>query len=53
MMSARPGRMISEHKVPFARPRSLETTYKPEFTELTHTLRDQIQAARAKPTVAA
>ncbi len=41
MMSARPGRMISEHKVPFARPRSLETTYKPEFTELTHTLRQE------------
>lgn len=49
MMSARPGRMISEHKVPFARPRTLETTYLPEFTDLTHRLRDQIQAARAKP----
>lgn len=47
MMSARPGRIISEHPVPFARPRTLETTYLPEFTEITHTLRAQIQQARA------
>jgi NitT/TauT family transport system ATP-binding protein len=46
VMSARPGRIISEHVVPFPRPRTLETTYLPEFTALTHELRALIQEAR-------
>ncbi len=46
VMSARPGRIIAEHAVPFARPRRLEDTYDPEFVALVHRLRDHISAAR-------
>jgi NitT/TauT family transport system ATP-binding protein len=46
VMSARPGRMIAEYNVPFPRPRTLETTYLPDFTEITHMLRGLIQEAR-------
>jgi NitT/TauT family transport system ATP-binding protein len=45
-MSARPGRIITERRVPFPRPRSLEITYTAEFTELVHDLRQQIATAR-------
>jgi NitT/TauT family transport system ATP-binding protein len=45
-MSARPGRIITERRVPFPRPRSLEITYTAEFTELVHELRQQIATAR-------
>jgi NitT/TauT family transport system ATP-binding protein len=45
-MSARPGRIIAERRVTFPRPRSLELTYTPEFTELVHDLRQQIATAR-------
>jgi NitT/TauT family transport system ATP-binding protein len=46
VMSARPGRMIHERHVPFARPRTLDTTFLPEFGELVHDLRDHIATAR-------
>ena len=46
VMSARPGRIVAEYAVPFPRPRTLETTYLPEFTELTHELRRLIAEAR-------
>jgi NitT/TauT family transport system ATP-binding protein len=46
VMSARPGRILAEHAAPFARPRTLETTYEPGFTELVHRLRDHISSAR-------
>ena len=45
-MSARPGRIIAERRVDFPRPRSLELTYTPEFTDLVHQLRGQIASAR-------
>jgi NitT/TauT family transport system ATP-binding protein len=45
-MSARPGRIIAERRVPFPRPRSLEITYTAEFTGLVHDLRQQIATAR-------
>jgi NitT/TauT family transport system ATP-binding protein len=45
-MSARPGRVIAERRVTFPRPRSLEVTYTPEFTDLVHDLRSQIATAR-------
>jgi NitT/TauT family transport system ATP-binding protein len=48
VMSARPGRMIHERIVPFARPRSLDTTYLPEFGAVVHDLRDHISTARQK-----
>ena len=46
VMSARPGRVTADRAVPFARPRTLETTYDPAFTALTHDLRALIVTAR-------
>ncbi len=46
VMSARPGRMISRTRVPFARPRSLDDTFTPEFVEMEHALRGQIAQQR-------
>ena len=46
VMSARPGRIISDEVVPFARPRTLEATYTPEFVALTQQLRALIVDAR-------
>lgn len=45
-MSARPGRIIAEREIDFARPRDLELTYKPEFVEVVHELRAHIAEAR-------
>jgi NitT/TauT family transport system ATP-binding protein len=45
-MSARPGRIIAERHVAFPRPRNLEVTYTPEFTDLVHELRSHIASAR-------
>src|SRR5258708_7112331 len=42
VMSARPGRIVSTTTVPFARPRTLEDTFKPEFIAIAHDLRHQI-----------
>ncbi|WP_278247612.1 ABC transporter ATP-binding protein [Teichococcus deserti] len=46
VMSARPGRIIADHTVPFPRPRRLEDTYGAEFQALQHRLRAEISAAR-------
>ena len=46
VMSARPGRIIHERRVPFPRRRDLEDTYRPEFGELTQELRHHIAQAR-------
>jgi NitT/TauT family transport system ATP-binding protein len=46
VMSARPGRIIAERTVPFARPRRREDTFSLEFNELVHELRDLIDLAR-------
>ena len=45
-MSSRPGRIITERRVTFPRPRSLEVTYTTEFTDMVHDLRSQIATAR-------
>jgi NitT/TauT family transport system ATP-binding protein len=42
VMQARPGRIIEDRTVPFARPRTVEMTYSPDFVSLTHHLREQI-----------
>jgi NitT/TauT family transport system ATP-binding protein len=49
VMSSRPGRVIEDQQVPFARPRNVEMTYQPQFVDLTHRLRSLIVAARAAP----
>ncbi len=48
VMSARPGRILVDEPVPFARPRDMETTYTPAFTDLNHRLRSLIAQARAE-----
>lgn len=45
-MSSRPGRIIAEREVTFARPRDLEITYSHEFADLVHDLRGHIRHAR-------
>jgi NitT/TauT family transport system ATP-binding protein len=47
VMQARPGRIVDDSAVPFARPRTIEISYEPEFVSLTQRLRERIVAARA------
>jgi NitT/TauT family transport system ATP-binding protein len=47
VMQARPGRIVDETVVPFARPRSVEMSYHSDFVDLTHRLRALIVGARA------
>ena len=47
VMSARPGRILEEREVPFARPRTLEMSYAPEFATLVQQLRMLIAQVRA------
>ncbi len=49
VMSARPGRMIHERDIEFARPRELDITFQPDFGDIAHDLRDHIYTARAEP----
>ena len=46
VMSARPGRVVAEHHVPFARPRQLDIMYQPEFNEMVQSLHGEIASAR-------
>jgi NitT/TauT family transport system ATP-binding protein len=46
VMSARPGRIIAERTVGFARPRDLELTFTPAFQDVVHELRGHIVEAR-------
>jgi NitT/TauT family transport system ATP-binding protein len=46
VMSARPGRIIAERKVPFERPRPLDILFEHDFVDLVHDLRDHIAVAR-------
>ena len=46
VMSARPGRILETRSVPFARPRTLESSYSPEFATLVQQLRMRIADAR-------
>lgn len=46
VMSARPGRILEEREVQFARPRTLEMSYSPEFATLVQQLRMRIAHAR-------
>ena len=50
VMSARPGRILEERDVPFARPRTVEMSYAPEVAQLVQALRLRIAEARTAPT---
>lgn len=47
VMSARPGRIIDDSAVTFARPRSIAMTFEPEFVTLNQRLRELIVDARS------
>ena len=47
-MSKSPGRFISKREIDLPRPRDLEVTYTPEFTEIVYELRSQIGAIRGQ-----
>ena len=47
VMSARPGRILEDRMVPFARPRTVETSYAPEVAAMVQTLRLRIAEARS------
>jgi len=46
VMAARPGRIIDDSVVPFARPRTVAMTYEPDFVSLTQKLRELIVHAQ-------
>ncbi|MDQ0420975.1 NitT/TauT family transport system ATP-binding protein [Peteryoungia aggregata LMG 23059] len=46
VMSARPGKVVKEHRVPFARPRDIELTYDNAFNDMVHVLHGEIAKAR-------
>jgi NitT/TauT family transport system ATP-binding protein len=48
VMSARPGRVISDEPVDLPRPRDIATIYSPEFVEMTQGLREMIAQVRSK-----
>ena len=52
VMQARPGRIVDDSMVPFARPRTIEVSFEPGFVSLTQRLRERIVAARAVQEIA-
>ncbi len=46
VMRARPGQIIDDAEVPFARPRTIEMSYAPDFVLMTQRLRELIVTAR-------
>jgi NitT/TauT family transport system ATP-binding protein len=49
VMSARPGRILDDNSVEFARPRTVAMTFEPDFVALNQKLRTLIVDARATP----
>jgi NitT/TauT family transport system ATP-binding protein len=45
-MSKSPGRFVVQRHIELPRPRDLEVTYTPEFTDIVHELRGHIGAMR-------
>jgi NitT/TauT family transport system ATP-binding protein len=52
VMQARPGRIVDDSVVPFARPRTIDVSFAPDFVSLTQRLRERIVAARAVQEIA-
>lgn len=52
VMQARPGRIVDDSTVPFARPRTIDVSFEPDFVTLTQRLRQRIVAARAVQEIA-
>ena len=52
VMSKSPGRFVVKREIDLPRPRDLEMTYTPEFTDIVHELRGHIGASRQMPAVA-
>jgi NitT/TauT family transport system ATP-binding protein len=52
VMQARPGRIIEDSVVPFARPRTIDVSFEPDFVSLTQRLRERIVAARSVQEIA-
>jgi NitT/TauT family transport system ATP-binding protein len=46
VMSARPGKVVAEHRVEFPRPRDLALLYEPDFNQMVQHLRAEIAEAR-------
>ena len=42
----KPGKVVKEHTVPFARPRDIELTYDNAFNDMVHVLHGEIAKAR-------
>lgn len=47
VMSRRPGRIVMAKKIDIPRPRTLATTFEPQFVEIVHQLRDRIHQEHA------
>lgn len=53
VMSSRPGRILAAHRIDLPRPRRLETSFTPHFSELIHQIREEIRIERAAPAMPA
>ncbi len=51
VMSKSPGRILAKREIELPRPRDLELTYTPEFTDIVHELRAHIGAMRKPATI--
>jgi len=47
VMSARPGRVVASRKISLPRPRALAATFRSEFVDLVHELRDHVGRSKA------
>jgi NitT/TauT family transport system ATP-binding protein len=47
-MSARPGRIIADHRVDLPRPRTVESTFEKDFIDLVHLIRSEIMRVRGE-----
>jgi NitT/TauT family transport system ATP-binding protein len=47
VVSRRPGRIVESRRIGLARPRTLDTTFEPDFVDIVHGLRDAISRVRA------